>query len=330
MSSETKENIKNKRRIRRRYRLLQFIRLLIYLGIFAVVGWGLLQLFHIGAGVYGQYHAMYMDYVQRKAQRSVGMDSRYDDYLNILLLGVDDGVDGQKPAADTVLFLSLDRTGRRLRLLSVPRGTLVTTASGPRRISEVFQQGGALTSVQAMQTLLGVTIHHHVAIGTTAMIQCIDALGGVEIYVDRKMDYEDPESDLSIHIPQGYQHLDGETALKFLRYRSTEFGDMGRVRRQQHFLKDFYGQLVQPQVLLKLPQIVPILQERVDTSIEVWDSAQFTEMVESFSGSEPEISMLPGQPVPGNENLFIPDVKKIQEKMNELFPLPQETEAAEQ
>ncbi len=327
MSSETKDNIRNKRRIRRRYRLLQFIRLVFYLVILAVIGWGLLQVFRVGADIYGKYYAMYQDYTERREQRRTKQDEQYDGYLNLLLLGIDDGPGGQKPAADTVLLLSLDRASGRIRLLSIPRGTLVTTENGPHRLVEVYQQGGAPAMLRAAQGLLGVSVHHYAAVGTAALAQFIDALGGVEVYVERQMDYEDPEAGLAIHIPQGYQRLDGETALKFLRYRSGEFGDLGRVQRQQRFLKAVYSRLRQPEVLTKLPQIVPILQEQVDTSFEVWDSTQLTSLLRSFPEEGPETVILPGQPIPGNDTYYVPDMEKIKEKMWLFFPPPEEAAA---
>ncbi len=324
MSSETKDNIRNKRRIRRRYRLLQLVRLCFFLVVLTGIGWALFQMFRVGAEIYGQYYAMYQSYAERRESRRTELDERFDDYLNFLFLGIDDGSDGQKPAADTVLFLSLDRANGRIRLLSIPRGTLVNTASGPRRLGEVYREGGAPAMIEAVRGLLGVSVHHYAAIGTAAMTQIIDALGGVEVYVERQMDYEDPEARLAIHIPQGYQRLDGETALKFLRYRSGEFGDVGRVQRHQRFVKALYSQIRQPAVLTKLPQIMPLLQERVDTSVEVWDSAQLAGLIRSFSENGPETVILPGQPIPGNDTYFVPDTEKIREKMELFFPPPKE------
>ena len=295
------------------------------MAILGAVGWGLAQVFRAGAVIYGRYHAMYQAHIEQLAARRTERDARYDGYLNLLFFGLDDGPAGAKPTADTLLFLSLDRASGRLRLLSVPRGTLVNAESGPVRLGDVYRIGGSAAALQAMDDLLGVSIHHYLALGTKTLVQIIDAAGGIGVYVETPMDYEDPEAGLAIHLPQGYRHMDGETALKYLRYRGQEFGDMGRVRRQQAFVKAVYAQLTQIDILPKLPTILAILREQAATDIEVWDAAPILGVLRDFPKDAPEAAILPGHEVPGDSAAYAPNPEKIREKMEEFFPpLPEE------
>ena len=68
-------------------------------------------------------------------------------------------------------------------------------------------------------------------------MKAVDILGGVDLYVERNMNYDDPFANLSIHLTKGYQHLDGQKAGQYGRFRYDELGDIGGVQRQQRFLK---------------------------------------------------------------------------------------------
>ncbi len=174
--------------------------------------------------------------------------------------------------------------------------------------------------VKQVSRLLGVSIHQYVTIDMATFAELIDLLGGIDIYVEENMNYEDPESGLSIHLEQGYQHLDGETAQKYLRYRNNELGEVGRVQRQQKFTKALYETVLQLGTVPKLPAIADVIRERVETSAEVFDSAHLANVLRNLSSETPAAMMLPGDYAQGNENLWIPNQAEIDERIRELFP----------
>ncbi len=321
ISGQTKENIRAKRRIRRRYRRLRFFRLLLFLLLLGGIGWGGYRVFLWGGEVYSKYYRMYQAYVEQKASRRTEQDEQFESYMNVLLLGVDEGSDGNPPQADSVLLVSLDKGAGRVRVLSIPRGTLLENAAGGKeKISQIYQTGGPKAAMQAVRSLLGVTIHYYAVIDPRILAEIVDALGGIDVYVEMAMNYEDPEAALSIHLAQGYQHMDGDTVQKYLRYRDGDLGDIGRVQRQQRFIKAMYARLLQLDVVPKLPQLAKVLQARVTTSVEVWDSSQLADIVRTLSPEAPEAVMLPGQPMAGDDTVFIPDKERIRAKVTELFP----------
>ena len=94
-------------------------------------------------------------------------------------------------------------------------------------------------------------------------------MGGVDIYVERDMHYEDPWDDnggLVIDLKQGRRHLDGDTAIQFVRFRDSE-GDVGRVRRQQAFMRACADKLTEPAMIIKIPELLSVAVKAIDTDL---------------------------------------------------------------
>ncbi len=329
--SRTRDNIRAKRRKRLLRAILGVCKLLLTLAVLVVVGWGAWHELLRGAAVYRAYYAQYENYRERRDAQRVPMDEKFEAYMNVLVLGVDKGGDFDGGHADTILLLSLDNASGKVRAISIPRGTVLTAADGVtwERLGEKFAEVGVSGMIDAVRNLLGVSVHYYAVVDTQAIAAFVDALGGVDMYVEMRMDYDDPELGLSIHIPQGLQRMDGDVAQKYLRYRSGELGDYGRVQRQQRFLKALYERLLTVDTLGRLPMLTKILQEQVDTSVEVWDTAHLAEVLKGLSKEEPETILLPGHPYAGDEKVWIADKEQIQGKLHHLFPKAEEAPAEE-
>ena len=254
------------------------------------------------------------------------MDEKFEAYMNILVLGVDRGGDFGGGHADTMLLVSLDNASGKVRVISIPRGTVVTAADGKtwEKLGEKYSEVGVSGMIDAVRNLLGVSVHYYAVLDAKSFGSFIDALGGIDAYVEMRMDYEDPELGLSIHIPQGVQHMNGEVAQKYLRFRSGELGDVGRVQRQHRFMKALYERILNVNTLGHLPALMKILQEQVDTNVEVWDSAHLAEVLQGLSKEDPETVMLPGYPYAGDESIWMPDKELTAAKMKTLFPKAEE------
>ena len=168
---------------------------------------------------------------------------------------------------------------------------------------------------------MGVSVHQYIIVDMSTFAEIVDILGGIDLYVETDMDYDDPEGELSIHFKQGYQHLDGENTQKYLRYRGTELKDVGRAQRQQRFVKALYTKILQLETIPKLPAIADIFQKRITTSAEVFDSAHLANVLRKLASDTPQTVMLPGAPAADDDTMWLPDQTDIDEKMHELFPL---------
>lgn len=220
-------------------------------------------------------------------------------YSNILLLGVDDG-DGEHPGApkrsDTMIVASINTDDGKVSLLSIPRDTKVTIPGhkGSEKIAHAFFYGGSELAVRTVEDLLQIRIQHSIVIDWQAFIKTVDALGGVDLYVENNMHYEDPYAKLVINLTKGYQHLDGSQAGQYVRFRSDELGDIGRVQRQQRFLKELTKQTLQLGNLWKVPSFIHIIDQNVTTDMTGFQAIKLANHVRKLKPGDLYTEMLPG------------------------------------
>lgn len=322
MANTTQQNINKKRRAMKRRRVRRILRG-IFMSVITILicsavlfaGFGI---YNIASRVYNEFSSMYEGYNKRRTARTGEIDPKFDGYTNILILGIDDGENGGREA-DTILLLSFSNDTGKSRLISIPRDTWVSADSSAGRVGSLYTWGGASLIVRHISNLLGISIHQYVVIDMDTFAELVDVFGGVDIYVEENMDYEDPESGLEIHLGQGYQHLNGNDAQKYLRFRSEKLGDVGRVQRQQKFFKAFYAKVLQLETIPKLPAIADIFRNKMETSAEIFDSAHLANVLRRMSSDPPTTVMLPG--TEDELGVWQPNLKEIDAKIQELFPV---------
>ena len=320
MANETKDNIEKKRKSMRRRRRIKAFRLIFALVVLCLIGSAFLfvgySIYNAGVRVYNEFADMYQGYNDRRTARMGSTDPKFEGYTNILILGVDDS---ERQEADTILVLSFANDTGKSRIIGIPRDTWIATRTRSGKIGELYGWGGANVLVREVSKLLGISIHQYIIIDMTTFADLIDVLGGLDIYVEENMDYDDEVAGLSIHIPQGYQHLSGEEVQKYLRYRDDKLGDVGRVQRQQKFIKALYAKVLQLDTIPKLPAIADIFRNRMETSAEIFDSAHLANVLRRMSSDPPTTLLLPG--ADNVDGAWVPNVAEIEARMSELFPL---------
>lgn len=321
----TREVIRRKRReiARRRRRrffgcLFLLILGLVFLTFVLFIGYTLVNW---TVGLYHEYQSARSGYELRQEARRGKIDPRFDGYTNVLVLGLDEGADAQTPGekhADTIFLLSMENETGKVRIVTIPRDTWASyPEGGSGRLGNLYASGEAPAMVRAVSQLLGISIHQYITLDMKAMADLIDALGGIDVYVESDMNYDDPAGGTSIHLKKGYQHLTGTQAEEYIRYVSPELGEAGRIQRQQKFAKALYEEILQVDTIPRLPAIAEIFKKEVDTSAEIFDSAHLANVVRSLSSEQPASLMLPGSVGDGGE--WVPDKAEIEEKMGELF-----------
>ncbi|MBQ4402998.1 MAG: LCP family protein [Selenomonadaceae bacterium] len=185
----------------------------------------------------------------------------------IILMGVDERKD-DIGRSDTLMVLNLSED--KASLLTIPRDTMVYIEKyGYQKINAAYAHGGAKLTRETVEDFLGIEVDNYVMINKSRFAEVIDAMGGVDIYVERDMHYEDPWDDdggLYIDLKQGNRHLDGQTAIEFVRFRDSE-GDVGRVRRQQAFMRACADKLSDPSMLIKIPELLSVAVKAIDTDL---------------------------------------------------------------
>ena len=231
----------------------------------------------------------------------------------IMLMGVDERKD-DVGRSDTLMILNLSEN--RASLLTIPRDTLVyVNRCGYQKINAAYMLGGEKLTQRTVEDFLGMKIDNYVKVNTKEFAKIIDAVGGIDIEVEKSMHYEDPWDDnggLVIDLKEGLQHLDGETAIQFVRFRDSE-GDIGRIRRQQKFMRACTERLSDPTMLVKLPEFFSAAANAVETDLT---SAEMLAVAGSLKLAKSEGKIKTGV-VPGylqyidNVSYLIPAPKRL-------------------
>jgi polyisoprenyl-teichoic acid--peptidoglycan teichoic acid transferase len=210
--------------------------------------------------------------------------------------GHDALVDSFNGLADTLLLLRFDPGTDKLTLLSIPRDTQANIEGyGVAKINDTNYIGGpALTAKTISNLLEGVQIDRYIRLNVQGVEKLIDALGGVRVYVPKDMKYTDNTQHLYIDLKQGEQHLNGNQAMQFLRFRYDQFGDLGRVQRQQMLLRAAIEQLLKPNTIVRIPKILKVIQSHIDTNLSVEELIALAGFGAQTDRSNVEMLIVPG------------------------------------
>jgi len=231
---------------------------------------------------------------------------------------------------DTMLLMRFNPNADDLSILSIPRDTPVyLPGHGRVKINTANQRGGAALSAEAVSDLLeDVPIDRYVRVNVQGVEKLIDALGGVEFYVPKDMQYQDDSQHLYIDIEKGMQRLDGETAVNFMLFRHDEYGDIGRVQRQQLLIRAVIEQALSPATLARVPSIFSVIQSNVDTNLSVEELLALAGFAAKRDQKNIEMLMLPGQfgdlEVQGQEravSYWLPNHRQIDQMMARNFDI---------
>lgn len=188
--------------------------------------------------------------------------------FNVLILGVDERP-GDIGRSDTMILVSIGEEGQPL-MISIPRDTRVEIPGyGYDKINHAYVYGGPELSVQVVSHLLKVPVDGYVIIDLDVFERAVNALGGVPINVEQRMYYKDPEQDLVIDLQPGQQRLSGDKAMQYVRYRADGLGDLGRVERQQKFLKALAKEAMSPKNILRLPAVANEVFNSVESDMSL-------------------------------------------------------------
>lgn len=239
-----------------------------------------------------------------------------NDKATVMIMGVDERAD-DVGRSDTLMIATLDPEKNQAALLSVPRDTRVKIdGHGFDKINAAYAYGGRQLTQKTIESLLNTQIDHYIKININGFTKIIDALGGVDIDVEKRMYYEDPWDDnggLYIDLQPGMQHMDGKTAITYVRYRDEE-GDIGRIKRQQNFMKAVMDKLVSPTIIPKLPSIVSAVSDSIETDMSVSEILSFLGTLQDAKDNGLKSDMVPGKPVYiEGISYWVPDISKTRQ-----------------
>jgi polyisoprenyl-teichoic acid--peptidoglycan teichoic acid transferase len=189
--------------------------------------------------------------------------------MDLLLLGSDKRAEVSNSRSDTIMLVHVDPSQNFVSMLSLPRDLRVEVPGhGLRKLNTAYAYGGAALTIRTVKQLTGVNIDHYLQVDFEAFQKLADSLGGVYVDVDRRYFNDNPTFE-PIDIQAGYQLLNGNDALDYVRFRHDTNGDFGRMLRQQRFLQALKEQVSAQGagLLLKLPGMAGDLFSNATTDL---------------------------------------------------------------
>jgi LCP family protein required for cell wall assembly len=223
--------------------------------------------------------------------------------MNILIMGIEPvsgTVDGSPESfagkSDAMLLARLDPGEKSLRVLSIPRDTMIALPeAGLTKVSDANAKGGPVLSARVVsRTLNNAPIDRYIRISTSGLRQLVDQLGGVEVFVPKSMEYRDASGKLAISLVSGWQTLNGEQAEQFARFREPGLGDLSRVQRQQALMAALLRRLNSPTVLPRLPQLTRLMRKYFDTNLKMEEMMALVNFGLNLERDNFQMTVLPG------------------------------------
>jgi LCP family protein required for cell wall assembly len=241
------------------------------------------------------------------------------DRITILLVGADNS--GGRGLADTVILAVVTPATDEISAVSVPRDSRVEVPGlGPRRINTAHAYGGIQLTTQTVEMLLGIPIDYYVDVNVLGLVKVVDAIGGVDLEVEKRMLYHDRSQRLDIDLQPGFQHLNGTQAMGYVRFRHDAIGDLGRMERQRKFLRVVMDKLFSPDNLARLPALAQTFIDTVQTNLSVKDLLSLKRIAERNGPEAIRTATLPGVPkMIHGQSMIELDANQVQQTLDRVL-----------
>lgn len=258
--------------------------------------------------------------------------------INILILGTDQRTKDEPSRSDVMMLINIDPETKKINLMSFPRDSRVDIPGhGYDKInsafnSAYFDDGGVELSTKTVESMLGLkegNIPYYSVVNFTGFEKVIDALGGVTIDVKEKMVYYSQAGDVKINLKPGVQHLNGEEALEYARFRYDAYGDFavdeqgaihGRVERQEELIKAIIDQTKDIRTIWKFPTIAKTIGDAIKTNLTPSQITKLILLLKDDTSKDLNIVNFPGRPDYIDEiSYVVPDYAKLKQIGSEYF-----------
>ena len=197
--------------------------------------------------------------------------------------------------SDALMLLRIDPLSRKVTALQIPRDTLTEIPGyGVQKINAANALGGPQLSKETTSLLTGADIDHYLVLNLNGLVNMVNELGGITLQVPKRMSYMDWTGKLKIDLQPGLHTLTGNQAMGFVRFRHDALGDIGRIERQQIFMRAFTDKMTRPESWAHLPRLLAILHKDVATDLSDLEAVQTLNLIRGLPRENVQISMLPG------------------------------------
>ena len=182
--------------------------------------------------------------------------------FQVLLIGVDslDSKKAKNTRSDVMMVLDIDGEKKTASLISLPRDSRVKIKDhGKTKLNHAYAYGKADLALETVNENFDMDIPYYIVVDYAFVKDVVNIVDGIDVDVPMDMDYEDPSADppLSIHLKEGHQHLNGDQAMQFLRFRKGyKNADLDRVKAQQAFMAAFVDKVKSSKGILHAPSLL--------------------------------------------------------------------------
>jgi len=241
--------------------------------------------------------------------------------LNMMVVGVNQGM------TDVIMMVSWDMKHDLVDVISVPRDTYYErpgyNSPGQKKINSIYNAEGIVGTANAVSDVLyGMPINYYAVVDYEAVENIVNDIGGVPMNIEKTMEYKDPydEPPLEIYIPAGYQVLDGEHAVQFLRFRKGYAdGDIGRIRAQQEFIKSAFKQCLSNGLVSSVKSVC----NNVESDLTLGAASKYALSAIGLKDDSIRTYMLPGEgQYIGVTSYFVQDTPGTEQMLTQIYSSP--------
>jgi LCP family protein required for cell wall assembly len=248
--------------------------------------------------------------------------------ITILAVGLDSG---PPQRTDTIMAVHMDLNTLQTRIVSVPRDLKVEIDGHPMgKVNGAYAEGGIELAESTVSRLLGVDFNYYVVVDIPAFTELINDLGGVDINVEKRMKYTDRSQGLHIDLQPGPQHLNGEQAMGYARFRHDATGDIGRMARQQKVVMAMLDEMKRPKNYYRLPILFKRAYDAVKTDMAREQFDALKNLRDRLDDSKLKGMVLDSEPLMEQgvsyQSATQDDIRKAVEFLSDLTPPPATTE----
>ncbi len=291
-----------KKKIIRKQRRPKFWRIILFLCLLGGLCWGLI---HAGIWVYSGSMDLYASadkaYIQYKSAHFPDKPKSaiipkiplaYKQIDNILFIGIRD-YNNLNDNASALFLFNINHNDSSISILQIPVNTTISAAKPYITLGNIQKKGTADT-LQAVSKLLGINITQYIIMDEATLLKLLNGFNGLDLYVPSDMNYEDIPGNTSIHLKQGYQHLNNKQLLEYLEYRSDDLNDVGKAERQKKFLQKLPDYIGSSNFIFNLPTIFNTINKSLLTNTDLLNPGNIKNYLWAINKNSLTIKILPG------------------------------------
>jgi LCP family protein required for cell wall assembly len=217
---------------------------------------------------------------------------------------------------------ALDFPTHVVKEIAVPRDMDAIVAGHENKINAAYAIGGEKMTDQVVGEFLGLPkndkgryFDRYITLRINATKEFIDAIGGIDINVEKEMNYDDNWGHLHIHFHPGMQHMNGDQAVSYARFRHDACGDPCRIRRQQLVTRVAIQKLKSEKFndLTHIAQLIGVINRNVVTNLSGDEMRSLAWAFRDINMSDiktAQVAYTDDKELPNAGDVLIPDEKQ--------------------